>query len=72
MKPTISPLQKAVELRAQAEGAGGEARSYLLWLAQEWEKTAARESAPGSAAVQAAVARRALQAANGAPASTFR
>jgi len=37
-----SPQRAAAELRAEAARAEGARKAYLLWLADEWEKTAGR------------------------------
>jgi hypothetical protein len=35
----------AADLRVKADQVAGAERDYFLWLAQEWEKTADRETA---------------------------
>lgn len=39
----LTPSQQAAELRRKADAALGAERDYLLWLAEEWEKTSARD-----------------------------
>jgi hypothetical protein len=42
-RPTpLLPAAEAARLRHEAEDAEPPRRAYLLWLAEEWEKTAAR------------------------------
>jgi hypothetical protein len=38
----ISPSQQAAKLRSMASELAGPDRDYHLWLASEWDKTAAR------------------------------
>jgi hypothetical protein len=48
MHATIqTPAKRAQALRAEAAGQSGQKRDYLLWLAAEWDKTAAREARAG-------------------------
>ena len=44
----VTPSQHAADLRNRAADLLGQDRTYLLWLASEWEKTAAREPLPPS------------------------
>jgi len=43
----LIPAKRAQALRAEAAGQSGQQRDYLLWLAAEWDKTAAREARAG-------------------------
>jgi hypothetical protein len=43
----VSPSKRAQALRTEAAGLSGQQRDYLLWLAAEWDKTAAREARAG-------------------------
>ena len=44
MTTSPSPAAFAAQLRRQANEEHGSRQEYLLWLASEWEKTAAREA----------------------------
>jgi hypothetical protein len=43
---SLSPTAHAVELRKRATALSGPDRDYYLWLAVEWDKTAARQMTP--------------------------
>jgi hypothetical protein len=47
MDQPFSPSSQAAALRAKAAALDGHERDYCLWLAAEWDKTAARHR-PGS------------------------
>jgi hypothetical protein len=42
MSDTIDPITQAQDLRERAATLLGADREYCLWLAQEWDKSAAR------------------------------
>ena len=42
MDRPLNPTAQAAELRARAAGLAGDDRAYCLWLAAEWDKSAAR------------------------------
>ena len=44
MTTSPSPSAQAAQLRRQANDESGARQQYLLWLAAEWDKTAAREA----------------------------
>jgi hypothetical protein len=42
----ISPTAQAADARAKAASLDGKDRAYWLWLAGEWDKSAARQGQP--------------------------
>lgn len=43
VNPPITPTAQAADARLKAASAEGPQRAYWLWLAGEWDKTAARQ-----------------------------